>query len=149
MDLQRSEKPLPWQTLETVLSVYPEMIERGKAVALHNLVGELPPVFQVAQADGSLSKIYLFPPAQPQRDPATGPKRVGRVYNPWVIVPYTTKDLQDTLDAWAQLVQAIEERMPSSPPPVDAIHGFYGDSILRGVGMLIDGFVARFSIGAR
>jgi hypothetical protein len=149
IDLQYSKKPLPWQPLESVLSVYLDMIERGKAVALHKSVQEVPPTFQVAQADGSLSKIYAFPPAQPQRDPATGAKRTGRVYNPWVIVPYTAKDLQDTLDAWAQLVQAIEERMPSPPPRVDAVHGLYEDSVLRDGGMLIDGFATRVFAGGR
>jgi hypothetical protein len=149
MDLQHSKKPLPWQPLESVLSVYLEMIGRGKAVALHKSVQEVPPTFQVAQADGSLSKMYAFPPAQPQRDPATGAKRTGRVYNPWVIVPYTTKDLQDTLDAWARLVQAIEERMPLPPPRVDTVHVLYEDSVLRNAGMLVDGFATRFCVGAR
>lgn len=149
MDVQLSEKPLPWQPLESVLSVYLDMIERGKAVALHKSVGEVPPIFQVAQADGSLSEIYAFPPAQPRRDPATGAKRTGRFYNPWVIVPYTAKDLQDALDAWAQLVQAIEERMPSPPARADAVHGLYEESVLRDAGMLIDGFATRFLIGVR
>jgi hypothetical protein len=125
------------------------MIERGKAVALHKSVQKVPPIFQVAQSDGSLSKMYAFPPAQPQRDPATGAKRTGSVYEPWVIVPYTAKDLQDTLDAWAQLIQAIEERMPSPPPRVDAVDGFYDDSVFRDAGMLIDGFATRFFAGAR
>lgn len=106
-------------------------------------------MFQVTQADGSLSKIYAFPPAHPQRDPATGVKRIGSFYNPWVVVPYTAKDLQDTLDAWAQLVQAIEERMPSPPACADAVHGLYEDSVLRDAGMLIDGFAAKFFVGAR
>jgi hypothetical protein len=149
LDLQRSEKPLPWQPLESILSVYLDMIERGKAVALHKSVQNVPPIFQVSQADGSLSRMYAFPPAQPQRDPATGAKRTGEVYNPWVIVPYTAKDLQDTLDAWAQLVQAIEERMPSPRSRVDAVHGLYEDSVLRDAGMLIDGFATRFFVGAR
>jgi hypothetical protein len=149
MDVQRSEKPLPWQPLESVLSVYLDMIERGKAVALHKSVQAVPPIFQVAQSDGSLSKIYAFPPAQPQRDPATGAKRTGEVYNPWVIVPFTAKDLQDTLDAWNQLVQAIEERMPSPPPRVDAVHGLYEDSVLRDAGMLVDGFATRFFLEGR
>jgi hypothetical protein len=149
MDVQLSEKPLPWQPLESVLSVYLDMIERGKAVALHKSVGEVPPIFQVTQADGSLSEIYAFPPAQPQRDPATGAKRTGRFYNPWVIVPYTARDLQDTLDAWAQLVQAIEERMPSPPPRLDTDYGLYEDSTLRDAGMLVDGFATKFFLGAR
>ena len=50
MDVQHREKPLPWQPLESVLSVYLDMIERGKAVALHKSVGEVPPIFQVTQA---------------------------------------------------------------------------------------------------
>ena len=118
-------------------------------MAIHKSVREVPPIFQVAQADGSLSKIYAFTPAQPQRDPATGAKRTGSVYNPWVIVPYTAKDLQDTLDAWAQLVQAIEERMPSPPPRAGTVHGLYENSVLRDAGMLIDGFATRFFVGAR
>jgi hypothetical protein len=149
MDVQRSEKPLPWQPLESVLSVYLDMIERGKAVALHTSVQKVPPIFQVAQSDGSLSRIYAFPPTQPQRDPATGAKRTGEVYEPWAIVPYTAKDLQDTLDAWAQLVQAIEERMPSPPPRVDAVHGLFENSVLHDAGMLIDGFATRFFVGGR
>jgi hypothetical protein len=79
LDIHLSEKPLPWQPLESVLSVYLDMIERGKAVALHKSVGGVPPIFQVTQADCSLSKVYAFPPAQPQRDPATGAKRTGEV----------------------------------------------------------------------
>jgi hypothetical protein len=38
MDLQYSKKPLPWQLLESVLTVHLDMIERGKAVALHKSV---------------------------------------------------------------------------------------------------------------
>lgn len=150
IDVQHRTKPLPWQPLESVLSVYLDMIKRGKAVALHKSVQAVPPILQVAQSDGSLPKIYAFPPAQPQRDPATGAKRTGEVYNPRVIVPYTAKDLQDTLDAWAQLVLAIEERMPSPPPPrVSAVHGLFEDSVLHDAGMLIDGFATQFFIGAR
>jgi hypothetical protein len=149
MDLQWNENTLPWQPLESILSVWLEIIERGKAVALHKSVKEVPQIFENAQADGSVAKLYAFPPPQPQRDPATGAKRTGTWYGPWVVVPYTAKDLQDTLEAWDLLVQAIEDRMPSLPPNTDVDHGLFDDSAFRDASKLTDGFATRFFKGAR
>lgn len=82
-----SDPTLPWQRLESILSTYIDMIESGKAVALHASVGK------------SL-----------EMDPYSGVRRSKYNTDPWALVPYTHGDLTNCLSTWQKLFSAIEQR---------------------------------------
>ena len=135
MDLEQAmaEQSVPWQPLESVLSVWLEMIERGKAVALHKDVRAPSPFSRVAQPAGSISMEPFLPPEEPQVDPTSGARRTGIVYTPWVVQPYPDRDLADSLARWNGLVQAVEDRMPAQS--IDRItgvsYGLYNLSLIH------------------
>nr|POF14340.1 hypothetical protein CFP56_03364 [Quercus suber] len=88
-DLKNAD--LPWQTLETILSAYIDMVDDEKAVAI---------------SDNVASETVVN---TPQSDMALG----GRMrYNtrPWILQPYTLGDLTGSLNTWKRLVEAIEKR---------------------------------------
>ncbi|KAK5120307.1 hypothetical protein LTR85_006513 [Meristemomyces frigidus] len=153
IDLLFNEQPLPWQPLESVLSVYLDMIERGKAVALHKSVQTPPGIWEPVPQDDSALVRTEWRLREPQilRDPASGAARLGpHVFNPWVIVPYTSKDLSETLDAWDVFVQATEDRMPSiAPGGPGCREGFYTEQTLMDSRIRIDGFAWKFFRTAR
>jgi hypothetical protein len=101
----------PWQPLECILTVWIEMIQRGKAVALHDDVCKAGYDSSDWQQDegGNWQEIK-----GPQRDPATGAIRIGQA-SPWTIVPWTKQDLADCLEVWEMAIALIEEKM-SLPP---------------------------------
>lgn len=76
----------PWQKLESILSVWIEMIQRQKVVALHDNVG--------SEADDT---VVLRIKGGPERDPDTGAKRLAGVMTPWAVQPWTKLDLQQSL----------------------------------------------------
>ncbi|KAK4552978.1 hypothetical protein LTR86_009902 [Recurvomyces mirabilis] len=116
-DIQYGRR-LPWQPLETVLSVYIDMIERRKVVALHKNVCEPLMQFAVPLPDGSINMVGIpAPEGSVPQDRATGLRRIGEVYNPWKMQPYTQRDVEETLAAWDMLVEDIERpglRLPTS-----------------------------------
>lgn len=87
---------LPWQNLETILSTYIDMIESGKAVALHKSVGK-----------------------QVDMDPYSGVRRSKYNTDPWALVPYTHGDLTNCLSTWQKLFLAIEQRAGIKPEDED------------------------------
>lgn len=87
---------LPWQRLETVLSTYIDMIEAGKAVALHSSVGKTI-----------------------EQDPYSGVRRSKYNTDPWALLPYTHGDLTNCLATWQKLFSAIEERAGIAPQDED------------------------------
>jgi hypothetical protein len=74
-----------WQRLETILSAWIEMIERRKVAAVHKGLGNGP-------------------------DPASGVSLDSK--DPWGWAPWTQADLEDTLEAWNNLISAINNRLP-------------------------------------
>jgi len=106
-------------------------------------------MWEVTEPDGSVSMQPIFPPREPQQDPVLGARRVGHVFNPWVIVPYTSKDLSETLERWNDLIQAIEERMPSLPQDTDIVEGLYTRQTLLDAGIRTDSFAWNFLSKAR
>jgi hypothetical protein len=70
-------------------------------------------------------------------------------FEPWVLVPYTDAGLQETLDVFDNLVQAIEMRIPGFTP--DGKHVEYGlvDEGVLDSANIVDGFVRRFLLRAR
>jgi hypothetical protein len=74
-----------WQRLETILTVWIEMIERRKVAVVHKTLGNGPE---------STSGVYLDQ------------------QKPWGWAPWTKADLEDTLEAWNDLINAINDRIP-------------------------------------
>jgi hypothetical protein len=74
-----------WQRLETILTTWIEMIERRKVAVVHKNLG-------------------------------IEPERTLGVYldwqKPWGWAPWTKADLEDALEAWNDLVSAINDRLP-------------------------------------
>jgi len=87
---------LPWQRLESILSTYVDMVDSGKAIALHSSVGKTLDV-----------------------DPYSGVHRSKYNTDPWALVPYTHGDLTSCLNTWQQLFTAIEKRAGISPDNED------------------------------
>lgn len=82
-----------WLKLETVLSIYIDMIERGKVVALSQ------------QTIQELNEAPLV-------DPATGACRLRQIFKPWAMLPYSPSELEETLSTWDLLVAEISKRIP-------------------------------------
>lgn len=100
---------LPWQRLESILSVYIDMIEGGKAVALHHSIGREAKTASIEQPDGSVVMEEISP-AGPVVDPYTGARKSRYNTDPWTIMSYTHEDLTSCLGVWERLFQAIESR---------------------------------------
>ncbi|KAK6434361.1 hypothetical protein LTR95_009459 [Oleoguttula sp. CCFEE 5521] len=93
----------PWQPLESILSVWIEMILCQKVVAIPDLVGT---EWREIGSDGQ-----WHPRGGPQEDPKTGAKRWYGGSDPWTIQSFTTEDLTRTLATWEALVVCIESKM--------------------------------------
>ncbi|KAK5701319.1 hypothetical protein LTR17_022691 [Elasticomyces elasticus] len=93
----------PWQPLESILTAWIEMIQRCKVVALPDDVGTT--TNAIAEGGGILE----IP--GPRQDPLTGAKRRDFQMKPWTIVPWTPKDLEESVELWGMLVKSIEQKM--------------------------------------
>ncbi|KAK3645766.1 hypothetical protein LTR56_008953 [Elasticomyces elasticus] len=92
-----------WQPLECILTVWIEMVQRQKVVAiLANVVKT-----SYEKTEGGEFRRIEGPP----RDPATGAKRNGSAAEPWTIVPWASQDLEECLELWIMIVKLIEEKM--------------------------------------
>ena len=100
------ESPAEWQRLETMLSAWLNLIERGKIVALS------PPArrqLSKRRVDNGLRT----EDSAPFDNHALGAVELSAHSDPWETATYTKQDLQDTLNAWHTLIDAINERMPN------------------------------------
>ncbi|KAK5696634.1 hypothetical protein LTR97_007938 [Elasticomyces elasticus] len=93
----------PWQPLECILTVWIEMIQRQKVVAIPANVGKMS--YESIEG-GGYRRIE-----GPQRDPATGAKRNDCAAEPWTVVPWSSQDLEECLELWIMIVKLIEEKM--------------------------------------
>ena len=83
------------------------MIQRGKAVALHDDVCKA----SYDESDWPLDASGIrYEIKGPQRDPTTGAIRIGQA-PPWTIVPWAEQDLAECLEIWKTAVDMIEEKM--------------------------------------
>jgi len=128
----------PWQPLESILTVWIEMIQRKKIVALPDKVGKQ--TYENLD-DGSVRVIE-----GPERDPATGAKRLDGATSPWTIVPYALKDLEETLEVWGMAVDIIEQKM--GLPKVEQSDRFLDVEALDAA-RIPDGFARKFLSQAR
>jgi hypothetical protein len=136
------EESSPWQPLESILSVWIEMIQRGKAVALHDHVCKASYDNSDYQqdADGVWQEIK-----GPQRDPTTGAIRIGQA-PPWTIAPWTKQDLTECLEIWTTAVGLIEERMSLLPQAHET--GLVDPSAFEAL-PIPEGFAQQFMLQAR
>lgn len=140
-----------WQPLETILSVYIDVIERRKAVALHKSIVESDRDFFPHPDDRSLVPAELYPNPLPREHTETGAKRGLHCYNPWTLLPYAERDLQETLDAWSSLLDAIEERRPRTSEATSEVstRGIFTEAELQDTSLRVNGFAWRFFLRAR
>ncbi|KAK5720822.1 hypothetical protein LTR15_006784 [Elasticomyces elasticus] len=99
----RSHSEQPWQPLECILTVWIEMIQRQKVVAIPANVGK---TSYESIEGGGYRRIE-----GPQQDPATGAKRNDCAAEPWTVVPWSSQDLEECLELWIMIVKLIEEKM--------------------------------------
>lgn len=97
----------PWQRLETILTIWIEMIQCQKVVALPDTVGR--DAFEEHPEGG----IPFIPGLE--RDPETGAKRLEDAPYPWTTVPWTSQDLEGSLRLWNGIVEQIERRIDLDP----------------------------------
>jgi hypothetical protein len=69
-------------------------------------------------------------------------------HEPWVFVPYNETMLQENLDTWNQLVEAIETRMPN-PPSTDSIEFGLVDKTVLDSMSITNSFLSGFLLLAR
>lgn len=135
---------LTWYRLETLLSSYIDLIERGKVVALHHSI--IKPGDRIKLAGGgTISRDeHLDPP--PLQDPVTGARRTFPSRDPWVLAPYAKQDLSDALDAWRDLAVTINQKSPE-PLNLEALfdgQGLYPEEVLLSAGIRTDSFAWEF-----
>ncbi|KAF4549536.1 Hypothetical protein D9617_21g097570 [Elsinoe fawcettii] len=140
---------LLWQPLETILTVFIELIEREKIVALHRSVQPPPDAIAIMDEDDRRVGTAYNEPKEPQCDPVSGARRQWYTNNPWTVQAWTREDLSLTLDRWARLVQAIEDHLPQPPKNDSPSHGLYEFDALRDAGLTKDQFAWQFLSQAR
>ncbi|KAH0175194.1 hypothetical protein KCU67_g370, partial [Aureobasidium melanogenum] len=135
-------KVLPWERLETVLSVYIDMIESEKVVCLHNNV-ERPSDFKLIDLGGDAGQQWRPTQDRPDTifaDPITGVTRhEDAMFGPWIVQPHTEEVLKECLRTWDLLVQAIEEKMPTAPGvDTQPEYGLANEELLESAGITED-----------
>lgn len=138
-----ADDDLPWQKLESVLTVYIELVETRKVIAFHKDLEFADDVAFYNAHDPALSGLR-YARDRPNAmivDPATGhAKRKGAV-DPWVCMPSTEKDLNDTLEMWKILVEAIHDRSGHANVDAEPTYGLANDQLLDA---MPDCFAKRF-----
>jgi len=157
------DSPEGWygEKLESVLTVYAEMIRRGKVVALPQNVSR---GLQYIRMEGGEWRQTMV---GPEKDPETGAVRMDRGFEPWTIVAWTPKDLEDCLNVWEMLVAAVERRLPLDAAGLDRLsitiftanragvtdpatsQGLYDEATIDAAGVPKDGFLYHFLTRAR
>lgn len=126
--------PTQWQRLETILSAWLDLIERGKIVTLHHSIDELN---------------YLRPlPDVPLIDEVTGARQKWTDEYPWTIVSFAKQDLLDALDAWHGLIFAINKKLPEPKEmPFESL-GLFSHDTLHAAGIRQNNFAWSFFTNA-
>lgn len=88
-----NEAPLPWQYLETILTAWIDMIERGKAAIV------TPAQAYEASCVGDDSGYYSLSQ---------------NLWSAWAWYNFTQADVDDAIAAWNDLVHLINERIPGT-----------------------------------
>lgn len=128
-----------WDKLESILTVWIEMIQRGKVVALPADVGKHE--FEPA-AEGGFRLVE-----GPQRDPMTGARRIYDELSPWTVQPWAAKDLEESLSIWTSFVEIVEQKM-GLESAVQPNTGWY-DATTLDAARIPGGFTREFLSNAR
>jgi hypothetical protein len=139
--MQDFESDNDWQKLETVMTAYIDLIKREKVIAIHK---DLEYPKDLAQVEVAGEKQWLPASQRPGAmvtDPATGRHKPQTIVEPWILVPYTDADLQDSLKAWSRLVKAIHDRIEPGENGDASEYGLVDHETLA---MLPDGFAKEF-----
>jgi hypothetical protein len=150
-DFNPEYKAIPWQRLETVLSVYIDMIESEKVVCLHNDV-EKPGDFKLMNF-GDQGQQWISTYDRPDAlliDPSTGVARNDdMMFGPWLVQACTEEVLDQCLQTWELLVEEIEQKMPV-PPGEDAgtQYGLANEEML-GIASITEDFPKQLLLRAR
>ncbi|KAF2223005.1 hypothetical protein BDZ85DRAFT_282043 [Elsinoe ampelina] len=134
-----------WHPLETVLTLFIELIEREKFVVLHHTVKRAPTGFgPTTLPDGSREWVSNPPAEQPQQDPVSGARRHDETQEPWTVQPFTKQDLALTLDNWNALLDAIESRLPGHAEPAAQEDVAFTETMLTEAGLPKEHFIWQF-----
>ncbi|GAB7333456.1 hypothetical protein MBLNU13_g05054t1 [Cladosporium sp. NU13] len=130
------------QRLESVLTVYIELIETGKIIAFHKDLEFADDVAFYNAHDPSLSGLRYAcdRPNAMIVDPATRHAKKKGAVDPWVFSS-TGKDLEDTLEMWKILVEAINDRIEYANVAAEPTYGLANDQLLDA---MPDCFAKRF-----
>lgn len=111
-----TDRALPWQRLEAVLSVHIDMIESEKVGCIRDDVEQSGDIKRV-DFDGDIKWLETRDrPDTMLADPVIGVKRNREVMvGPWIVQPYTKEVLEECLRTRKLLVQATEEKMSTAP----------------------------------
>ena len=138
-----ADDDLPWQKLESVLTVYIELIETSKVIAFHKDLKFADDVVFYNVPDPALSGLR-YARDRPNAmivDPATGHTKQKGAVNPWTCMPSTEKDLKDTLEMWNILVEEIHDRIGHANVDAEPTYGLANDQLLDA---MPDCFAKRF-----
>ncbi|CAD0096769.1 unnamed protein product [Aureobasidium vineae] len=138
--------------LETILSVYIDMIETEKVVCIHNDV-EKPGDFKLVNLGEEAGQQWLSTQDRPDSlvaDPITGLAKNGNImFGPWIVLQYTKGVLEQCLETWEVLVEAIEQKIPAiSDSVVEVQYGLADESMLETAGIIED-FLRKLLLRAR
>lgn len=133
-DGEPDDAPTQWHRLETILSAWLDLIERGKIVALHHSVANI-------DQQGPNPNIPLV-------EEATGARQEWSDQYPWTSVPFARQDLSDTLSSWHNLISAISSKLPE--PKVQPFNGrgLFSQDTLEAAGIHKDSFAWSFFTNA-
>lgn len=142
-----TNEDLPWQKLESVLTVYIELIETGKVVAVHKDLEFADDSTFCDAPDPTLSGFQRARdrPDAMLVDPVSGCAKKQECVGPWMCVSSTEVDLNETLRVWKMLVEAIRDRMGGADLDAQPVYGLANDQLLS---RMPDCFAKRFFTGA-
>lgn len=131
------ESPAEWQRLETMLSAWVDLIERGKVVALDPIVKR--EIYERMVGDDLRTE-----DSAPFDQQTFGAMELMSHSDPWETAMWTKQDLQDTLHAWHTLIEAIHERMPNTKSSPFVSKSLFSAETLLGAGIRKNSFAWHF-----
>ena len=112
--------------------MYIELIEAGNVIASHNDLEFADDVAFYNAPDPALSGLR-YARDRPNAmifDPATGHAKKNGGVDPWICMPSTEKGLEDTLEMWKILVEAIYNRIGYANVDAEPAYGLANDQLL-------------------
>jgi hypothetical protein len=120
---------LPWGKLESVLSACLDLIVRGKIVDYYKDLVHTEDFQRVDVPDSDTNRWVSASeaPGAVLVDPTTGLPKPRSFVPPWMMSSYSDLDLDDCLNTWTHLVEAIHSRLePDSRHTARELKAAYG-----------------------